>query len=147
MKTKEQKGIQFFRSGSNCAQSVLSSYSDDLKIDNTLAMSISCGFGGGMGRLQRTCGAVTGAFMVLGVLNSQKYTVDKERKEQTNVMVQKFADKFISIHGSLDCKTLINSDLNTEEGRQLARENNVFEEVCEKCVGDSIKIVEELIEK
>ncbi|MDX2443508.1 MAG: C-GCAxxG-C-C family protein [Bacteroidales bacterium] len=146
MKTKEQKAIQFFRSGSNCAQSVLSAYSGDLKIDNTLAMSISSGFGGGMGRLQRTCGAATGAFMVLGVFNSQKYADSKESKEQTNLMIQKFADKFIAIHGSLVCKTLINSDLNSEKGRQLAREKNLFEEVCEKCVLDSIMIVDELIE-
>lgn len=145
MKSKEQKAIQLFRSGSNCAQSVLSVYSEELRIDNSMAMNISSGFGGGMGRLQKTCGAVTGAFMVLGVFNSQKYAESKESKDQTILMIQKFSDKFISINGSLNCKTLLNTDLNTEEGRQLAREKKLFEKVCEKCVGDSIKILDEFI--
>ena len=147
MKTKEQKALQSFRSGLNCAQSVLSAYSEELKIDNTLAMSISSGFGGGMGRLQKTCGAVTGAFMTLSVFCTQKHENNKESKEQTNLMIQKFADKFISRYGYLDCKSLLNSDLSTEEGRQLAREKNLFEKVCEKCVLDSIKIIDELIEE
>lgn len=54
------KAIESFRSGLNCAQAVVTAYADELNFDNNLALSVSCGFGGGMGRLQETCGAVTG---------------------------------------------------------------------------------------
>jgi C_GCAxxG_C_C family probable redox protein len=128
-------------------RNLYSAYSEELKIDNTLALSISSGFGGGMGILQKTCGAVTGAFMTLGVYNTQKHQNNKESKEQTNLMIQKFADKFIAKYGYLDCKALLNSDLSTEKGRQSARENKLFEKVCEKCVLDSIKIIDELLEE
>ncbi len=51
----------------NCAQAVVIAFSDELDFDREMAARISCGFGGGMGRLQETCGAATGSFMVLGI--------------------------------------------------------------------------------
>lgn len=72
-KSREEKAIEPFRAGLNCAQAVLAAYSDDLNFDKNLALNISCGFGGGMGRIQETCGAVTGSFMVLSIYNGKKY--------------------------------------------------------------------------
>jgi len=50
-KQVEEKAIGSFKSGLNCAQAVVSAYADELNFDNNLALSVSCGFGGGMGRL------------------------------------------------------------------------------------------------
>ncbi len=61
MITTDQYAVQLFQSGLNCAQRVLISFSEKLNFDKKLATAISLGFGGGMGRLQETCGAVTGA--------------------------------------------------------------------------------------
>lgn len=55
--------------------------------------------------------------------------------------------KFKEINGTTDCLALIKCDLKTEEGHRYAKENNLFETVCEKCISDSIGIIEELIEK
>ena len=74
MNTTKDKAIQSFQSGMNCAQAVVTAYADRLKFDPDLAAGLSCGFGGGMGRLQQTCGALTGAFMVLGIHNSRLYS-------------------------------------------------------------------------
>jgi len=142
---KEEKAITAFKSGLNCAQSVFTIFSDDLNFDNDLAMKISCGFGGGMGRLQETCGAVTGAFMVLGIYNSDKYSASKERTEATYSMIQKFNERFISIYGTTSCSTLLNCDLKTEEGQMYRRKHNLRETVCEKCITDSIKILEDMM--
>jgi C_GCAxxG_C_C family probable redox protein len=147
MKSKVDKAIESFRSGLNCSQSVLTAYTDDFKVDNGLALSISCGFGAGMGRLQETCGAVTGAYMAIGIYNCQKYTDNKDRKEKTYAMMQRFSDKFKSINGATDCKTLISCDLKTEEGRKLAHDNHLFEKVCEKCISDAVGIVDEVIKE
>ena len=146
MKSKKgSKAIDYFRAGLNCAQAVLKSYADELQFDTHLALQISCGFGGGMGRLQETCGAVTGSFMVFGIYNCRKFSDNKERKEQTYAMIQKFSDKFVSIHGTMDCKALLNCDLRTEEGQRYVKENNLHEVICEKCISDAIVITEELI--
>jgi C_GCAxxG_C_C family probable redox protein len=147
MESTENKAIASFKTGLNCAQAVLTAYSDDLNFDNDLALSISCGFGGGMGRLQETCGAVTGSFMVLSIYNSKKFTDNKDKKEETYSMIQEFSNNFTSIHGSMDCKSLLNCDLKTKEGQQYIEENNLTEKVCEKCISDSIGIIEELLGK
>jgi C_GCAxxG_C_C family probable redox protein len=147
MKSKQDKAISSFRSGLNCAQSVVTAYSDSLNFDKNLALGISCGFGGGMGRLQETCGAATGSFMVLGIYNCNLYSDNKERKEKTYAMVQKFSKEFKAIHGVMDCKSLLNCDLKTEEGHRFAVENKLFDTICEKCITDSIGIIDGLIEK
>ena len=54
-----------FAEGFNCSQAVFSSYAEG--IDEATALKIASGFGGGMGRMAETCGAVTGAMMVLGL--------------------------------------------------------------------------------
>lgn len=147
MKTKVDKAIESFRSGLNCSQSVVNAYAEQLNVDNEFAMSVSCGFGGGMGRLQETCGAVTGSFMVLGIYNCKKFNDNKERKSNTYAMIQRFSHKFKAIHGVTDCRTLMNCDLNTEEGLRYVAENNIHEKVCEKCIKDAVKIVDELIKE
>ena len=144
MKSNEEKAIQSFQSGLNCAQAVLTAYSDQMGFDNKLALSLSCGFGGGMGRLQGKCGAATWAFMVLGIYNCQKYADNKERKNETYSMIQRFNNEFISIHGTSDCKSLLKCDLKTDEGQRFLKENRLSETVCEKCITDAIKIVDRL---
>ena len=141
------KAIELFRSGLNCSQAVLTAYSDKLNIDKTLALGVACGFGAGMGRIQETCGAVTGSFMVLGVHACRLYTGNKERKEVTYSLVQEFSKQFKKINGTTDCIGLLNCDLKTEEGNRFAKEHNLFGTVCEKCISDSISIVNQLLEK
>ncbi len=143
MTTREEKAINVFRSDLNCAQTVLSAFSKDLKIDNNLALSISSGFGGGIGRLQETCGAVTGAFMAISLFVSNKYTENKDRKAKSYEMIQNFNKKFVDIHKTTNCKALLNCDLNTEEGQKYVKEHNVYEDICGKCILSSVQILEE----
>jgi len=147
MNLKEENAIGNFRSGFNCSQAVITAYADDLSFDKNLALGISSGFGGGMGRMQETCGAVTGSFMVFGIYNSKKYADNNDKKEATYSLIQKFSEKFKLLHGALDCKSLLGCDLKTEEGQLFAKENRLFETLCENCISDSIRIVDELIEK
>jgi hypothetical protein len=49
------------------------------------------------------------------------------------------------LNGTLNCKTLLNCDLRTEEGHQYMKDNNLSEVVCEKCIADSTMILDELI--
>jgi C_GCAxxG_C_C family probable redox protein len=147
MKLREDKAIEPFRAGLNCAQAVLGAYSEDLNFDKNLALNISCGFGGGMGRLQETCGAVTGSYMVLSIFNGNKYQDNKVKKEKSYSMIQEFDKKFRELNGSTICKTLLKCEIKTEAGHTFAKENHLFETVCEKCITDSLLIIKELIDK
>jgi C_GCAxxG_C_C family probable redox protein len=145
MTDNNQKALSLFRSGMNCAQAVLTAFSDVTKFDNDQALAISSGFGGGMGRLQETCGAVTGAFMVIGIKNNCKYADVDERKNKTNTMIQEFSRRFTALNKTTNCRQLLGIDLKTEEGRQIMHDNNLSDIVCAKCIADSVIILEELI--
>ena len=147
IKQTRERAIDSFRAGLNCAQAVVTSYSGDLHFDNDLVLQAACGFGGGMGRLQETCGAVTGSFMVLGIYNCARFAENSRRKEETYSMIQKFDAKFKHLHGTTNCHSLLNCDLRTKDGNRYAKENNLFETICEKCITDSLEIIDELIEK
>ncbi|MCB2207745.1 MAG: C-GCAxxG-C-C family protein [Bacteroidetes bacterium] len=142
--SKPQKAIEAFRKGSNCAQSVLSVYTDELQFDVELSMEISSGFGAGMGRLQETCGAVTGAFMVIGIYNSKKYTEPEKGKEESIRMIQQFNEAFKDSNAATKCSELLNCDLKTAVGQHYFTSNKLSEKVCEKCVASAIEIVEKL---
>lgn len=147
MKTKEEIAIESFRSGLNCAQSVVAAFADELQYDRKFALTISCGFGGGMGRLQETCGALTGAYMVFGIDRCRKFSDNKERKNVTYSAIQELTEEFRAIHGTTDCRSLINCDLRTEEGQKYLKDNNLHEVVCEKCILDSIRLTEKILAK
>ena len=57
------KAQSYFDEGYACSQSVLLAFADQFDLDERTAKLISSTFGGGMGRLRQTCGAVTGGFM------------------------------------------------------------------------------------
>ncbi|WP_372643946.1 C-GCAxxG-C-C family protein [Ancylomarina sp.] len=145
MKDIEEKVIHSFYNGMNCAQSILTAYADHLKFDPSFALSVSSGFGGGMGKLQKTCGAVTGSFMALGIYNSQKHFENIEARNATNVMIQKFTVDFEAMHGSLDCKALLDCDFTTIEGGNQFKDKDLKQNVCSKCLADSVKLIEGLI--
>jgi C_GCAxxG_C_C family probable redox protein len=141
----KEKAIMNFRAGYNCAQAVVTAYSEQLGFDQELAAGLACGFGAGMGRMQETCGTVTGAFMVIGLNSYRKRTDPVERKEHAYPLIREFNKRFIERYGTNNCRKLLNCDLMTEEGRQYLKDNNLHETVCEKCIADSIRILEEIL--
>jgi C_GCAxxG_C_C family probable redox protein len=127
---KEQIALEFFNSGFNCSQAVLTSFAEDLGLNKETTLRIACGFGAGMGRLQETCGAVTGAYMVIGCKHGKYQEWDDEAKENTYAKVQEFSNKFIAKFETTQCKDLIKCDIRTEEGRKYFKENNINEKIC-----------------
>lgn len=145
MENIEENAISTFRTGLNCAQAVFAAYSDKLGYDREMAVQTSAGFGGGMGRLQETCGVVTGAYMVIGIHNSQLYPDNLTRKEKSYAMIQEFNARFVEVHKSNQCRDLINCDLSTPEGRAEAKERQLHETICEGCMATSISILNDMI--
>jgi C_GCAxxG_C_C family probable redox protein len=86
-----------FRSGYNCSQSVLFAFSNELNIDSDTALKISNGFGGGMGRKQEVCGAVSGAIMALGILYGRGEKDGPDKQETTYLKVRELIDSFKEI--------------------------------------------------
>ena len=129
----------------NCSQSVLSVFCEEFGLDRNLALKVAMGFGGGMGRTGNTCGAVTGAYMVLGLSQRINENNPRESIERTYKLVQEFNQEFEKLHSSIICKELIKYDLNSSEELVEARNKGVFSTVCPNLVSDTVKILETML--
>ncbi len=127
----------------NCSQAILTAYCEQFGLERGLALRLAQGFGGGMGRTGRTCGAVTGAYIVLGL--AQK-TLSRETLDRTYELMHKFDLEFEALHRSLKCKELIGYNLSTAEGLAEARSKKVFTSVCPDFVRDAATILESLLQ-
>ncbi len=147
MEKKLSTAIDAFYNGNNCAQSVVKAYVDQLEVDEQQAMDMALGFGGGMGKMQKSCGAVTGAYMVIGLHNSKAIEDADKRKEQTPEMIQTFRQLFCQRHQTDQCIHLLECDIRTDAGRQVFVNHKLKDKVCSKCIESSIVILEELFNK
>ena len=124
METRKEIAAEKKRCNShNCAQAVLHTYADVAGIDEETAMNIAGAFGGGMGNMEGTCGALVGAGIVLGLVNKDKV---KSKKQMREIMT-----KFQERNGATQCKLL--KGLGT----------GIVLRSCPDCVADASEFLEE----
>jgi C_GCAxxG_C_C family probable redox protein len=139
-----EQAVERFKSGFNCSQAVLGSYSEQFGLSCEKAFKVATGFGGGM-RMSDVCGAVTGAFMVLGLKYGNATSENKEAKEKTYEMVIEFTNRFKARNGSVMCRDLLGCDISTPEGNKEAQDKGLFSTLCPELVRDSTEILEEML--
>ena len=145
MSTRSDRATEKFLSGYNCAQSVLWSFSEDVRLDPEIALKIACGFGAGMGRRQEVCGAVTGGIMVLGLMHGRGARQDRTATEKTYAQTQELMRRFEARHGTFNCRQLLDGcDLATEEGRKAVQDRDLLNRTCKVCVQTVVGILEEM---
>ena len=143
--TNVEDAESLFKKGFRCSQAILSTYGIQFGLDQELALKLASPFGAGMGSLGNTCGAVTGAFMVLGLKYGNSKVGEMKKKEKAYEITKEFVERFKSRNGTIMCKDLLNCDISTFEGRNKAIEEKLFIEICPKFVRDSAEILEELL--
>lgn len=144
---KAKEARKYFDNNFNCAQSVLVTFADEFNISEDVALRIACAFGGGMGRQQLTCGAVSGALMVIGLKYGKSINDSEEKKKLTYSKTVEFINEFKKINGSICCKDLLDGlDMNNEEDFKKILSQNMFQIRCGKYVGDAATIVEKIID-
>jgi C_GCAxxG_C_C family probable redox protein len=145
MSARADQAAETFRNGFNCAQAVLLAHADDLGLDRDIATKLAAGFGGGIGRMGRTCGAVTGAIMVLGLTHASTDPADTATKMRTYDLSAEFARRFAARNGSSVYAELLGCDISTPEGHQQARDRGLFTTLCPQLVHDAVTILEDLL--
>ena len=103
----------------NCAQAVACTYCDLVGIDRDTMMRLTSGFGLGMGNMEGTCGAITGACVVIGGVIADR--------------MARLLDKFQQRNGATICKQL--------KGRETGR----ILRACPDCVADASEFLEEIL--
>jgi C_GCAxxG_C_C family probable redox protein len=140
-----EQAVSCFKGGFNCSQAILSTFAHSFGLNREVALKLAAGFGGGMGRMAGTCGAVTGAFMVLGLQYGPVEAGDQQARETTYERVREFTRRFEARNGSVICRELIQCDIDTPEGLAAARQNRLFATVCPKFVQDAAEILDEIL--
>jgi len=141
---KSDVAVQCLASGFNCAQAVVSTYSSELGLKPDMALRIAAGFGGGMG-FSSTCGAVTGAFMLIGLKYGNVTVDDKVNKRKTKELIKEFTRRFKVLNNTVKCKELLAYDISIPEEMTIVLEKKLFTTICPKFVKDSSEIIEELL--
>lgn len=141
-----EEAVKCFHEGFNCCQSVISAYSEQLGLNRETALKIASPFGGGIARMGDTCGAVTGALMLIGLKEGKYLAEDNESRDRCYRLAQEFMGKFKEIYGSVLCRDILNCDLSTENGQKFAKEHNLTRTLCPGFIRDASKMVELLLE-
>jgi C_GCAxxG_C_C family probable redox protein len=117
--TNEEKAEALFRSGHNCAQAVLGAFAEETGLDPACAAKIACGLGGGLARRRETCGAVSGAALVLGMRHGPD-------RAAVYGKVQDFCSRFEAVCGSTLCRDLLEGTGATALGAPEARTESYY---------------------
>ena len=96
-----------FKSGYNCAQSVVAAYADLYGFTKEQALLMSASFGGGIGRMRETCGAACGMFILAGLETGTTDSKNVQGKGYNYKVVQQLAAEFVKRNGYLRCGDLL----------------------------------------
>jgi C_GCAxxG_C_C family probable redox protein len=139
------QAVACFGQGYACSQAILATYGEPLGLPREQAIKLAEGFAGGMAGLGDTCGAVTGALMVLGLKHGRTRPDDVEAKLATNRRVREFLRRFEARRSSVKCRDLLGCSIDTPEKLQAARNRKLFTTVCPGLVRDAAEILEALL--
>lgn len=141
-----KKAIDLFKEGYNCSQAVFLAFDDKYNIDRTTALKLSSSFGGGMGRLREVCGAVSGMFMVAGVLYGYDDPKDYDEKKEHYTRIQQLAKEFEALNGSIVCRQLLGLDNGKDNPSPEHRTEEYYKKrPCAELVGIAAAIMEQYI--
>jgi C_GCAxxG_C_C family probable redox protein len=136
--------VRLFGDGHACSQAVLLAFAPSLGLDSGQALRIAAGFAGGM-HLGQTCGAVTGAIMVLGLARCDETCATREGRAEVAAAVETLADRFRERVGALDCPEIMGIDVRVPGARELAKERDLYATRCQPAVRAAAEILEDML--
>lgn len=129
--TKHDMAMDFHAQGYNCAQAVAMPFCAEMGLDAALVKRATEGFGAGMGGRTQTCGALSGAVFVAGMLNAD--ATNPTSKMNTYKTCAKMSEAFVAHCGSGVCEVI----KGLTGGRMLCS--------CNECIACGVKLAEEMI--
>ena len=132
----EAARAHFLRS-MNCSQAILETYAPACGMKAEQARKLATGFAGGMG-MGHECGAVTAAYMVLGLARGPK-------EGEVFPKLEAFNREFKAHYRELGCSQLLGVDMGTKEGVQEADRKGLFKTQCPTYVKTAAEILEKLL--
>lgn len=106
MESRIEETIKRHDKGYNCAQSVACTYCELLGCDEADVFRMTEGFGAGMGGMEATCGALSGAVLLAGLKNSDGKLDAPRTKGKTYKLSKEMTKQFQEKCGALVCREL-----------------------------------------
>lgn len=131
--TRQEKAIELHKKGFNCAQAVACAFAEDIGVPEEVLFSACEGFGLGMGGMEATCGAISGAVMVAGFKNSSGDLQNPTTKGSTYKYTREITSAFKEKNSTITCKEL----KGVETGTVLRS--------CPDCIRDAVEIAEQVL--
>ena len=132
---RQQQAAQFHAMGYNCAQSVACAFAEEIGVSEETLFAAAEGFGLGMGGMEGTCGAVSGAVMLAGFKNSCADPKNPKTKAATYQLTREITRQFAEKNHALVCKEL------------KGVETGVVLRSCPDCIRDAVAIAEKVLQR
>ncbi|MED9822191.1 MAG: C-GCAxxG-C-C family protein [Christensenellales bacterium] len=141
-----QKARDLFLSGCSCSQAVFAAFADDFGMDTDTALRLASSFGGGMGGMRETCGAVTGMLMVAGLKWGYSDVSRLDLKTAHYTRVRSLIERFQAEHHTIVCRDLL-AHLGTLKQAPSARTEAYYKErPCVLFVETAARLLDEMDE-
>lgn len=131
--TKKEKAIELHDKRFNCCQAVACAFAEEIGMDEATLFKIGEGFGLGMGCMDGTCGALSGAIMLAGLKNSDGNLDAPATKADTYKISKEILNRFREKCGGTICRELKGVDT----GKLLC--------TCPDCITNAVEVVEEVL--
>lgn len=133
MKTRVEETIMRHDKGYNCAQAVACTYCDMIGVEEELIFKMTEALGLGMGGMEGTCGAVSGACVLAGMKRSSGNLEHPDSKAESYKLSREIVKRFQNQNKSVVCKEL----KGVETGIPLRS--------CADCIKDAATIAEQVL--
>ena len=144
---RAELAVDLFEQGYNCAQSVVGAWLDQTEMDSDQAMRLASSFGGGMGRLREVCGALTGSFMIAGLLRGYSEPGDDEEKGRHYALIQEIAGEFEQKYKTILCRDLLELDVKHDSPNPAARTAEYYaERPCARFIYDAVVYLDQALQ-
>ncbi len=142
-----QDAVDNFKKGYNCSQSVVTAYCERFGFDKREAAKMAEGFGGGMGRMRRECGAVTAMFMLAGMKYSNGEPGDIKTRAFIYQVVRDMAAEFEKKNGTIICAELLGKAKPKDDSATPEPRTDEYykRRPCIGCISDCAEIVEKYL--
>lgn len=130
---KKDKAIELHDRRFNCCQAVACAFAKEVGMDEATLFRVGEGFGLGMGGMDATCGALSGAVMLAGIKNSDGNVDSPATKAATYTLSKEMVKRFKEKTGSTVCRELKGVDT----GKVLCS--------CPDCIRCGVEVVEEVL--
>lgn len=135
---------ELFLQGIDCSQVVTGAFADSLGMDRDVLRRAAACFGAGM-HCAQTCGAVTGALMVIGLKYGHSREGDERQKQIMSEKMAEFRARFAQKYPCCICRELLGYDISQPEQMQQVLEQGRLFDFCPGVVADTIEILEQIL--